>query len=139
MNYEDAYNEEPVYREKINGEIEAMKDEAKKIFKKHRETAFNLIGNKLSIGNGVTEKWQKTLGGHQAYGIGNVKIDPDTGEASMNVTFDVYDVYDFNPNQQDIRTGIDDSVNGRFAELGWAKEFKTKGSLTKNIKWNIYE
>lgn len=47
------------------------------------------------------------------------------------------DMYNFNPCQADIASGTPDAVNGRFAELGWAQEFKTYGSLTQTITWQI--
>ena len=46
-------------------------------------------------------------------------------------------MYNFNPGQSDIASGTPDAVNGRFAELGWAKEFKTSGSLTQTVTWNV--
>ena len=55
----------------------------------------------------------------------------------MNVTFYTEDMYNFNPGQADIASGTLDAVNGRFAELEWAKEFKTYGSLSKTITWQL--
>lgn len=43
----------------------------------------------------------------------------------------------FNPGNKDIQTGIKDEVNGRFAVLGWAKEFKVYGSMTKTFTWTL--
>lgn len=56
----------------------------------------------------------------------------------MVVTFYMEDMYNFNPGQADIASGTPDAVNGRFAELGWAKEFKTYGSLTQTITWQVF-
>ena len=41
-------------------------------------------------------------------------------------------MYNFNPGKSDIVSGTPDDENGRFSELGWAKEFRTYGALTKN-------
>ena len=38
-----------------------------------------------------------------------------------------------------VTTGIPDSENGRFAELGWAKEFRTSGELERTVTWTIGE
>ena len=38
------------------------------------------------------------------------------------------DMYNFNPDHIDIESGTPDNINGRFLELGWAKEFKTYGN-----------
>lgn len=43
------------------------------------------------------------------------------------------DLYNFHQGQSDIASGTPDTVNGRFAELGWAKEFKTYGSYKTSI------
>lgn len=43
----------------------------------------------------------------------------------------------FNPGAADIASGTKDEVNGRFAILGWAKEFKTYGSMKRTVTWTI--
>ncbi len=37
--------------------------------------------------------------------------------------------------KKDIVTGIPDYVNGRFAELGWAHSFITKGEISVSVSW----
>ena len=80
---------------------------------------------------------KKTIGAHYVYGVGYVTIDPETEKATMQVTFYTEDMYNFNPGQADIASGTPDAVNGRFAELGWAKEFKTTGSITFTETWQM--
>ena len=101
------------------------------------ETSFEIIGGLQAIPNGSSENWQKTIGAHYTYGHGTVTIDSSTGMATMTVTFYMEDMYNFNPGQSDIASGTPDAVNGRFAELGWAKEFKTYGTITKTVTWQV--
>lgn len=35
----------------------------------------------------------------------------------------------------DIATGTPDEINGRFAVIGWAHPFNTKGGLTRVVTW----
>jgi len=37
-------------------------------------------------------------------------------------------------NALDVFVGLPDNANGRFAELGWAKGFITKGSFKKEMR-----
>jgi len=53
-------------------------------------------------------------------------------DAAGNTTA-MEDMYNFNPGMSDITSGTPDAVNGRFAELGWAQEFKTYGTFTTSI------
>ncbi|MER8102666.1 hypothetical protein [Kitasatospora sp. NPDC094016] len=55
----------------------------------------------------------------------------------MKLTVHVLDRYDFNKSNKDIASGVSDNVNGRFATLGWAKPFTTRGGLEKTVTWTI--
>ena len=138
IDYERAYKEDSVISSNIDSQIETMKETVKQLYDVNFETSFSITGEIFGIPNGSSENWQKTIGAHQVFGVGNVTIDPKTGKATMIVTFYMEDMYNFNPGMSDIASGTPDDVNGRFSELGWAKEFKTYGSLTKTITWQLY-
>lgn len=116
-----------------------MKNAVKWLYDNCWGTSFNITGEMVGIPNGNSENWQKTIGAHQVFGVGNVMIDTKTGEATMNVTFYMEDMYNFNPGMSDIASGTPDDINGRFSEIGWAKEFKSYGSLTKTVEWQLFD
>ena len=137
IDYERAYKEDSVYKSYIDTEIENMKNAAKRLYENGAGSTFNFTGELFGIPNGDSENWQKTLGAHYAYGVGQVTINEETGMVTIVATFYTEDMYNFNPGQADIASGTKDAVNGRFAELGWAKEFITKGSFTTTIECNL--
>ncbi|MDD3173815.1 MAG: hypothetical protein PHF63_09170 [Herbinix sp.] len=55
----------------------------------------------------------------------------------MVITIHEVDKYNFNKGLADIASGTPDDVNGRFAELGWAKSFMTYGEITRVVTWQI--
>ena len=138
IDYERAYKEDGVIKKYIDNEISIMKNTVNSLyFNGDAGTSFKLVGTLQGIPNGDSENWQKTIGAHYVYGVGYVTIDPETEKATMQVTFYTEDMYNFNPGQADIASGTPDAVNGRFAELGWAKEFKTTGSITFTETWQM--
>ena len=137
IDYERAYKEDGIIKQYIDGEMNIMKKTVELLYNDQIGDSFEIIGTLQAIPNGTSENWQKTIGAHYVYGKGEVTINSHTGEATMKVTFTMEDMYNFNPGQADIATGTKDAVNGRFAELGWAKEFKTYGSLTRTITWQL--
>jgi RHS repeat-associated protein len=137
INYSQAYKDDSVIKSYIDKEISLMKNFAQSSYKNGAGNSFEIIGGLLRIPNGDKENWQKVIGAHYVYGYGNVTVDSKTNMAIMLVTFYMEDMYNFNPGESDIATGTPDSVNGRFAILGWAKEFKTLGSMTVTITWNV--
>ena|GEM_PF-3753447 len=138
ISYITVYNEDSTIKKYIDSEIETMKKFVQNAyFSDGVCNSFEIIGDLQGIPNGEKEKWQKTIGAHHVYGHGKVEIDNKTLIATMTITFYMEDMYNFNPGQQDIATGTPDAANGRFAVLGWAKEFKTAGSMTKVITWNM--
>lgn len=139
IDYQRAYDDCEGIRNVIDNEIEIMKDTAKWLYDNNWGTSFNITGTLERITNeGQTINWQRTIGAHWVFGVGEITIDDRNGNATMNVTFYTEDMYNFNPGQADIASGTPDAVNGRFAELGWAKEFKTYGSLTKTVTWQLF-
>ena len=137
IDYERAYKEDGVIKSALDGEVDKMKKAVSIFYNGGAGNTFEIIGDKVSIDNGDNENWQKTIGGHSAYAHGKITINEKTGKATMKITFTMEDMYNFNRNQYDIGTGTPDYINGRFQELGWAKEFKTYGSFEKTVDWNL--
>jgi hypothetical protein len=82
-----------------------------------------------------TENWAKALGDHKVWGSATVTRKGD--QMTMKVTVHALDQYDFNDGAKDIRSGVPDNVNGRFATLGWAKPFLVRGTFTRNVTWTV--
>lgn len=82
-----------------------------------------------------TENWAKALGDHKVWGSATVTRKVD--QMTMKVTVHALDQYDFNDGAKDIRSGVPDNVNGRFATLGWAKPFLVRGTFTRNVTWTV--
>ena len=137
IDLERAYKEDTGYKERFDNEISIMQNFVNFSYSGGAGTSFEIIGDLQGISNGSSENWQKTIGAFYTYGYGKVTIDPSTGTATMVIKFYMEDMYNFNPGMVDIASGTPDAVNGRFAQLGWAKEFKTYGSMTKTVTWNI--
>jgi hypothetical protein len=137
VDYSRAYNDDETIRNYINAEIELMKSTAAWYYKEKWGNDFQLTGTLQAIPNGTSENWQKTVGAHFVYGVGKVYIDPITKYASMEITFYMEDMYNFNEGMSDIASGTPDDVNGRFSTLGWAKEFKTSASFSTWVGWFI--
>jgi RHS repeat-associated protein len=138
IDYARAYKEDKTIKATIDAEIALMKEFVNLVYERDGLTSFEIIGDLQAVLNGSSENWQKTIGAHYTYGHGIVTITTATGMASMITTFQTEDVYNFNPGQQDIASGTPDAVNGRFAVLGWAKEFKVLGSFTQTITWQVF-
>ncbi|RXZ81547.1 hypothetical protein EBB07_14590 [Paenibacillaceae bacterium] len=133
INYEQAYKDDKIIREYIDSEIVFAQKSVEGFYGKGSGTSFEMISNLIGIPNGSSENWQKTIGAHYVYAHSQVSINNNTGMASMVITFYMKDMYNFNKGMSDIVSGTPDDVNGRFAELGWAKEFLTIGSMTRTV------
>ncbi len=142
IDYEEAYAEDAGVRRTVHAEIQRAQQEAERIFRQTGQTAFQMSGNPIAahdLVNGAypteTQNWQKTLGGYFVYGTSDVVV--HDGQITMRIKVHAEDLYNFNPGSTDITSNIPDSANGRFAELGWAKEFRTSGELERTVTWTI--
>jgi hypothetical protein len=84
-----------------------------------------------------TENWQKAIGAHSIWLSAMVNV---TGPAArpqfaMVVTLHAEDRYNFNPENEDISTGIPDSANGRFEVTGLAKQYMNFSTLVRQVRW----
>jgi len=89
----------------------------------------------------ATENWQKTIGSHFIWLSGEIKAytpqrasGPTSFEAIM--ILHVEDRYNFNPDDEDIATGISDNENGRFEQIGWAHQFDHLSTLQRYLRWD---
>ncbi|MGW5441487.1 hypothetical protein [Nocardia asteroides] len=139
IDYEEAYREDPSIKEAVDAEITraAMAADA---LARDGNTNFQITGTAADIGgkDGAypeTENWQKTVGAYQQWSHSNVRVEGD--RVVMDVTVEAMDYYNFNQGAADLETGASDNENGRFAELGWAKDFETGGKLTRTVSWEL--
>jgi hypothetical protein len=135
VDYEEAYREDEVIRGSVDQEINDAVRAADELHKQTGSTSFSITGDAAKAEYPVTENWRKALGGHTIWGSGDVRIDGNT--ATMEVTVHAEDRYNFDRGKSDIDSGTPDSVNGRFAELGWAKSFDVSGTLTRTVTWEL--
>jgi hypothetical protein len=88
-----------------------------------------------------TENWQKAIGAHFIWMDGAVKVSSDPAlkkrEFEIKMTIHMEDMYNFNPGAHDIATGTPDSENGRFEVTGLAKEFLSKATVTRTIRFSV--
>jgi len=108
--------------------------------------SFQVTGDKISVGSSAqypypaTDNWQKAIGGFSVWSSADVTVTPSKtpgGEPSflMNMTLHAEDRYNFNPKQHDIETGTPDSLRGRLAQTGLAKQYMHYGTLSQEVTW----
>lgn len=55
----------------------------------------------------------------------------------LNITIYAEDMYNFNPKQKDISTGIPDSENGRFEVVGLGHEYINKTTVFRKVDYEL--
>jgi hypothetical protein len=103
--------------------------------------AFSVISEVYAARNPDTENWQKTLGAHYLWVVANVRISAYQGKIlyDAEIVIHIEDMYNFNPGQSDIATGLPDSANGVFEITGLAKQYVNYGSITRGLEWFLGE
>ncbi|MEZ4437389.1 MAG: DUF4157 domain-containing protein [bacterium] len=126
---------------------------------------FQLRTDPVGVGNDgrypypATENWQKAIGGHTIWTEANVTVEfeelhdergggggADEGEGEpepahfmrrfeVELTLHAEDMYNFNPTQADLATGIPDSDNGRFEQAGLGHEFLQTATLRSGFEF----
>lgn len=139
VDYEEGYREDPQIRAAIDAEIANASRAVDVLARQNRLSEFSVTGDAASsselAGYPTTENWQKTLGAHNVWSNANVRINGD--QVTMDITVNADDRYNFNRGDSDIATGTPDEANGRFAELGWAKQFDVHGEVHRTITWTL--
>lgn len=136
LDYEEAYREDENVRKSIDSEIETAKLEIERLYFETGQTRFEFnSGHTPATHYPSTENWQKTIGAHFLWADGKAAIDGDRITMKIHVNFE--DMYDFNPNENDVKTGAPDNENGRFKELGWADRFRTFGRVERTVTWTL--
>jgi hypothetical protein len=85
----------------------------------------------------ATENWQKAIGAHYLWLSAGVTA-AGNGihlQMTMNLTLHAEDRYNFNPNNEDIATGIPDAANGRFELTGLGHQYTNYSTLTRLVRW----
>lgn len=137
IDYEKAYTEDKNINKAVNKHITDAQIAAQKLAEKSGRKSFKITGQFVPINNDgypVTENWRKAIGAHLIWVSADVIID-ENGRFKMITTVNEIDRYNFNKGMKDIDTGTPDVVNGRFAELGWAKSFNTVGQMQREVSW----
>ncbi|MFV2018085.1 hypothetical protein [Micromonospora sp. LOL_023] len=142
IDYEEAYREDPMIAQVVDGEIAAAQLAAEQIYLRSGDTSFQLAGDPVSAAESIggqypasTENWQKAIGDHTVYGTSEVVVVGD--QATMRIVVHAEDMYNFNADAADIATGAPDAENGRFSTLGWAQQFRTYGEVERTVSWTI--
>jgi hypothetical protein len=134
FDYGPAYQQDASIKSDIHEELIAAQRAAEELLGKSGSDSFQITGGARNIPhNPATERWQKTLGSYDMWASAEVTVTGDT--VAMRITIHAEDRWNFNKGASDIKTGISDSENGRFAELGWAKAFNTSGSIVRDVVW----
>ena len=135
VDYEEAYREDSGIRQNLDNELSQAKQAAKNMTA-NGYTDFTFQSDVRSTHHyPSTSNWQKALGGHSYWSTSEVHV--DNGVATMKVVIEAEDMWNFNKGAADIETGAADSENGRFQELGWAKQFKTHGKIERTYTWSV--
>jgi hypothetical protein len=137
FDYESGYENDSSIKDNVDAEI-ARSQAAAEEFIASGKQSFSFTGEpSASESYPETENWQKTIGGYQQWSSGDVTVKGD--QATMKLTVQADDRYNFNRDQSDIATGEPDNTNGRFTEIGWAKPFDSSGTITRTVTWTIGE
>jgi len=137
FDFEEGYKEDAGIRREVNGEMSQTLTAANELVKEGHTSVDFHSGVKESGKYPETENWQKTVGGYSYYSDSQLKVDGDT--VTLTTTMTAKDRWNFDRKKQDMGTGIPDSENGRFEELGWAKSFETSGTVTRTYTWKVGE
>jgi hypothetical protein len=110
--------------------------------------ACNVTGSAIAVGDRIhpdhrfpqpeTENWQKTLGSHYIWISADAWISWAKGTMPRFLAFiaiHAEDMYNFNPGDEDIATGIPDSDNGLFEITGLAKQYLNYGTYRWRETW----
>ena len=130
IDYEKAIRDDPVISSSVDQEIDAVRAAVKELFDSQNSFSFYSTSAR-GVPNGSTENWQKAIGGHRIWSVGSVSYDAGSCALTIDVEVKAEDYYNFNPGQRDIASGLPDDDNCLFAELGWAKAFFSRGSVTR--------
>ena len=110
----------------------------------HNRVAFSMtsvemipIGGKSKIRGPQTPNWAKTFGAHQIWINAEVKVSVKDGQIHFdaNLTYNMEDMYNFNPGQKDEKTNIKDEENGMLELSGLGHQFMTYAKFHRRLQW----
>ncbi|WP_225726560.1 MULTISPECIES: hypothetical protein [unclassified Nocardia] len=141
FDYSKAYKDDPNIHHAVDYEVSKAAAAADQMVRAG-QTNFKMTGKPLTVGGAdpnlpypATEDWQKAVGGYQQWSHSNVRVEGN--RVVMDVTVEAKDYYNFDKGKADVATGTNDSENGRFTEIGWAKPFDTHGRMTQTVSWEV--
>ena len=133
IDYEKAHDEDAKVRLAIQDTIAEAQREAERLAASN-SSGFTMNSDARSAGHyPETENWQKAIGAHLIWG--NAVVEHCGDKFEMSLRLHALDRYNFNRGASDIATGAPDNANGRFAVLGWASSFLTRGTVERTITW----
>ncbi|MEU0571620.1 hypothetical protein ABZ297_40360 [Nonomuraea sp. NPDC005983] len=135
VDFERAYREDKGVRDSVEAAIRQAQDNAERLHRESGRNEFQMTGAPKAALPMETKNWHNLLGHSAVWGSGDVKIHGN--QATMELTVNVYDRYNFNRMEHGVKTGPINQENGRLEELGWARSFDTRGSLTRTVTWPI--
>lgn len=141
VDYESAYNHDHAIKAFVDHEVRTAQQQAERLWDRKNAQPFSITGSaQPSTGYyPKTENWQNTLGAHYIWGSGIVTpcVGSDPSVMKLSISIHAVDRYNFNKNSYDIASGCPDSINGRFAQLGWARSFMTYGWIDFDVVWRV--
>lgn len=143
INYERYLEGDPSGKEVLPALFSDFKVHVEKIGRDREH--FSVTSTVYDVGNGtkalasypVTQNWRKTLGAHFLWVSADVKVQVINNKIWFiaHLVINMEDMYNFNPDDKDMDTGIPDSVNGRLETSGLAHQYLNYDSITRDIEW----
>lgn len=98
-----------------------------------------VVGSDARFPYPATENWQKAIGGFSIWANANLSATVDendwTRTVQLSVAIEMEDMYNFNPGQNDIATGVPDAVFGRLQVVGLGHEFLQVGTAQRELSF----
>lgn len=124
------------YMSNYNG-LDASFNFTSRVKKAKNESNLDVLSNTRIYPHPVTENWTKTLGVFSFWVECRVDVSciDKIPHFQLELSIHVEDMYNFNPYQVDIATGIKDEENGVFEITGLARQYLNVGIAKGVLKW----
>jgi hypothetical protein len=142
IDYERYLDQDPSGREALVIIFRDFRENVERLA--HNRTKFSVTSKVYSVGNlgdlphPETANWTRTLGSHYVWVSADVTVSVGRDlklAYSADITIHAQDRYNFNPGQQDRRTGIPDGWNGMLEVSGKGHQYDNVGTAKRHISW----
>jgi hypothetical protein len=83
-----------------------------------------------------TENWQKAIGAHWIWLSAVVAVNRGSPRSFVaTMTLHAEDLYNFNPGDEDLATGLPDALNGSLEESCLGREYMNVSTLIRLLRW----